>query len=398
MDENRRVARITATATMTVVVLAGLLLMAWEARRVLVWIALAAFLAAGLDPVVRMVASRMRVPRGVAIAVVAGAVIGLMAAIVWLLVPAVVEASQALVRNGPEYARSLRGEPWVRWLDEHLGVTAAVQRAGRQLLEGSGGPLGIAQAAAEWVFTWITVIVLMILLLMYGRGIRDWVVRAWVPATRQRRAAALSGRASSVISGYLVGNLAVSVVAGAVSWVGLWLLGVPYAPVLAVWIAVADLIPVVGATLGAIPAIAAAATVSWPVAIGAAVLLVGYQQAENHLLQPIAMRWAVRLNALTTVIVVLVGAELMGIIGALVAIPVAGVIQVAAREGPFGVDGGAREQGEPTQPEPHQHHDDRCQHPPGALVGARQSDVEGEAGRGHQPERHRGDAAGGEQS
>jgi len=331
------------------------------------------------------------VPRGWAIATVTGAAAAAMAGIGWVLVPALADAARALLENGPEYVRTLRGEGWVRWLDEQVGLMEAARRAGTRFLEGSGGPLGVAQAAAGWVFAWVTVVLLMILFLMYGREMRRWIVGRWVAPARRDDVMGFTGRVAAVVSGYLVGNLAVSVVAGAVSWTGLWLLGVPYAPVLALWIAIADLIPLVGATLGAIPAIAAAATVSWPVAIGTLVLLVGYQQAENHLVQPIAMRWAVRLNPLTTVVAVLIGAELMGIIGALVAIPVAGIIQLMIREGGFGVDRGAGEQGDAAHPQPDQDDHDRRDRSPGALVRPGEAHVQRESGRRDEPYGDRSD-------
>jgi predicted PurR-regulated permease PerM len=112
----------------------------------------------------------------------------------------------------------------------------------------------------------------------------------------------------------------------------LWILGVPYKGVVALFVAFADLIPLVGATLGAIVAIAVAALHSLPAALVVLVFFVVYQQAENHLLQPVIMSRTVQLSALTVTIAILLGVELLGFLGALLAIPVAGIVHVIGRD------------------------------------------------------------------
>jgi predicted PurR-regulated permease PerM len=148
------------------------------------------------------------------------------------------------------------------------------------------------------------------------------------------------------IGGYVLGNLAISVIAGATVGISLWILGVPYAAALAVFMGVCDLVPLVGATVGALAAIGVAFAAQGVTAgIVMIVVNVVYQQFENHILQPIVYRKTVQLSAFLVLVAVLVGGELMGVLGALVAIPIAGSIQLVVREVRAGV-------GDPAAPQP----------------------------------------------
>jgi predicted PurR-regulated permease PerM len=134
------------------------------------------------------------------------------------------------------------------------------------------------------------------------------------------------------VSGYVFGNLLISVIAGTATWVMLSLLGVPYAGVLGLWVGFTDLIPLVGATVGAIPTIAFAFLHSVPAGVIATIFFILYQQFENHVLQVTIMSRTVKVNPLGVLVSVLVGVELFGLFGALLAIPGAGVIQVVVRD------------------------------------------------------------------
>jgi predicted PurR-regulated permease PerM len=136
---------------------------------------------------------------------------------------------------------------------------------------------------------------------------------------------------AKAVTGYMAGNLLISVVAGFATFVFLTIVGVPFAGVLGLWVAFADLIPLVGATLGAIPTVAVAFLSSPGRGIAVVIFYVVYQQVENHLLQPTIMSRTVDLNPLAVLVSVLVGVELFGILGALLAIPIAGILQVVVR-------------------------------------------------------------------
>ena len=147
---------------------------------------------------------------------------------------------------------------------------------------------------------------------------------AALPEDRQERVRRVAADCSKAVSGYMTGNLVISVIAGTLTYIVLWIMGVPYKGVVALFVGFADLIPLIGATLGAIVAIAVAALHSLPAALVVLVFFVVYQQAENHLLQPVIVSRTVQLSALMVTIAILLGVELLGFLGALLAIPVAG--------------------------------------------------------------------------
>lgn len=139
-------------------------------------------------------------------------------------------------------------------------------------------------------------------------------------------------RLVKAITGYVLGNLLTSVIAGIVVYVALLVLGVPFPIVLAVWVAMVDLLPLVGGLLAGVPTVLFALLHSLTAGIVVAVVFIVYQQLENHILNPVIMAKTVRLNTLWILIAVLVGADLLGLIGALIGIPAAATIQVIGAE------------------------------------------------------------------
>ncbi len=152
------------------------------------------------------------------------------------------------------------------------------------------------------------------------------------PAHRAERIRRVGADCARTVTGYLTGNLLISLICGVLTYAVLAATGVPFAGLIALFVAIADLIPLVGATLGAVVATLAALVQSIPVGIGVLVFFIVYQQLENHLLQPLILSRAVKLNPLTVLISILIGVELAGILGALLAIPVSGVLQIVIRD------------------------------------------------------------------
>jgi predicted PurR-regulated permease PerM len=155
---------------------------------------------------------------------------------------------------------------------------------------------------------------------------------ALLPEQRQRRVRRVGADCARSITGYISGNLLISVICGVLTYVALKIAGVPFASLISLFVALADLIPLVGATLGAVVAVVAAFVHSVPAGIGIIVFFVVYQQLENHLLQPLILSRTVNLNPLTVLVAILVAVELAGILGALLAIPIAAMIQVIVRD------------------------------------------------------------------
>ena len=134
------------------------------------------------------------------------------------------------------------------------------------------------------------------------------------------------------MTGYISGNLLISVICGGLTFVVLLILGVPFAGLIALFVGLADLVPLVGATLGGAVGVLAGFLHSTTAGIVVLVFFVVYQQLENHLLQPLIFARTVKLNPLAVIIAILLGVELIGVLGALLAIPVAGMIQVVLRD------------------------------------------------------------------
>ena len=134
------------------------------------------------------------------------------------------------------------------------------------------------------------------------------------------------------ITGYISGNLLISVICGVLTYIVLKVMGVPFAGLISLFVALVDLIPLVGATLGAVVATIAGSCTRCPPASSVIVFFVVYQQLENHLLQPVILSRTVKLNPLAVLVAILVFVELAGVLGALLAIPVAGIIQVLIRD------------------------------------------------------------------
>ena len=162
----------------------------------------------------------------------------------------------------------------------------------------------------------------------------------WMHPERSARVYKILGNVGQAVAGYMLGNLATSLIAGIVVFVTLRLTGVPYAGVLAIWVGVVDFLPLVGGLLAGVPTVAVALLHSLPAGIVTLVVFLVYQQLENHILNPVVMSRTVRLNPLWVLLAILVGVELGGIVGstlgglvgALLAVPAASAIQVIARD------------------------------------------------------------------
>ncbi len=305
-------------------------------RRVLTWLVVAAFFAVVLGPAVDRAARWLHLRRGVAVALVVLAGAAVVATLVALIVTPLVGHVQDFVSNFSDYV----DEAWAgsgplggivrrfhldRWIQEHQqdiqNVTDSLGSASLRLLRSVG----------DFLVASITIFVLTVLMLIEGPMLVDGAV-GLVPERhreRVRRVGADSGRA---VSGYVLGNLIISVIAGVASYICFVAVGVPFAEVLALWVGFADLIPLVGATLGAVPAVLVAFSQSVPAGIIVLAFFIVYQQFENHVLQVTIMSRTVQLNPLAVLVSVLVGVELFGFLGALLAIPAGGVVQIVVRE------------------------------------------------------------------
>jgi predicted PurR-regulated permease PerM len=329
-------ARAIAVTIGMVLATAAILLLGWEVRRVLTWIMVAALLSVVLGPVVDLAEQRLRLRRALATLLVFMVFLIALVGVVTVFIRPLATEGPEFIDRLPGYVEDVRagrgliGDLVQRYnLDQYLERNqGALQQSANRFTEPA---IGVLRSIFTTVVALVTILVLTFLMVLQGpKLLQSWV--AALPEDRQARVRRVAADCSRAVTGYMTGNLVISAIAGVLTYLVLWIMGVPYKGVVALFVAFADLIPLVGATLGAIVAIVVAALHSLPAALVVLVFFVVYQQAENHLLQPIIMSRTVQLSALTVTIAILLGVELLGFLGALLAIPVAGILHVIGRD------------------------------------------------------------------
>ncbi len=313
---------------------------AYLVRDVLLLVYVSGLLAIGFSPIVRLIERQKvlpigtrRFPRWLAILVLYTVILGTITGIGFLIVPPVVRQGQALWSARTQMfdrAQEFLIEKGV--IREHLSFTEAVQRAP---VSGGGDAVGTVLSAvvgvAGGMLGLLTILILTFYLLVEAEGLRNTFLRLFPPGDRGRVAAA-SRDITMKVSAWLGGQLLLAGIIGATSAIGLWLLGIPYFYVLALLSGVGELIPVIGPILAAMPAIAVAATVSLNKVLLVIAFFVVQQQLENHVLVPKVMARQVGVSAVTVIVALLIGARLLGIVGAILAVPTAAIVQVLILE------------------------------------------------------------------
>jgi predicted PurR-regulated permease PerM len=320
----------------TSVALGSLLLLtvAYAARAVLLRLVVAIVLAMAAEPLVRSF-ERRGLRRGSAVGVsfvlVSLALIGFG----YLLVTPLVDETRRLVEEGPSLLQQLADSNGrVGFLESRFHIVERAREAadsGR--LAATAGPVwNVFGSALRTVGALLSVAFLTLFVALGGRQWFDSVVDLAPDHARARLRRTGAGIATAV-GGYVSGNLLISVVCGSVTTSVLFALSVPYSIALGLVVAVLDLIPLVGATIGTVigAAVVMAARGLWPTVIFVVAMLV-YQQVENNVLQPLVYNRTVKISPLATLVSVAVGAELGGVIGALLGIPFAGALRVVSRE------------------------------------------------------------------
>ena len=303
------------------------------AAGILLLMVLALVIAIGLDPVVTQL-QRLGLPRWVGVALVSFAALAVLAAFLALAIPPIVTEVNALINSAPNYLQSLqRQNSLLSRLNRQLHLVSDLKKAlssGGVSAVGSG-LLGAGKTALSVVSRILIVVVLTIYFLVDVPRLKRTLQRL-TPLSRRARTAALIDEAFARVGGYVLGNVLTSVIAGLGTLVWLEIFSVPYPALLSVLVGLLDLIPIVGSTIAGFIVALVALTVSLPVALATAAFYIIYRNAEDYLITPRVMRRTVRVPGLVTVIAVLIGGSLFGIIGALVAIPVAAIIQLIVEE------------------------------------------------------------------
>jgi predicted PurR-regulated permease PerM len=302
-----------------------------------VWVVVAAFFAVALYPVVNWVQRRLPwCRRSLATLVVFLLLFAVLAGIAAMFAVPLAREGVALAGQLPQLLQDARaGRGPVGDLLERTNALEYVQNNQDRIREFATGlstpALGFLRGAATGVAGVVTVFVLAYLMVLEGPKATAGTLNLF-DRDRGERVRRVGGDCAKTITGYLSGNLLISVICGLLTYAVLKVAGVPFPALIALFVAIADLIPLVGATLGAIVASIAAFVHSVPAGIAVVVFFLLYQQLENHLLQPLILSRTVKLNPLTVLLAILIAVELAGILGALLAIPIAGMIQVIVRD------------------------------------------------------------------
>jgi predicted PurR-regulated permease PerM len=325
----------TITISVRSIVIALLLIVAvvmgFILREVVITVFVAGVLSASMDPSITAL-ERRGVPRPVGLTILLFVIIGLVALVFMTFVPLLIDQIQQLSMHLPEiYQRIL--DSLRRSGNAHIAL--GIQNAVRALSQSAGDTartfFGGAITAVRGVLSLFGVVVLTLYMVMQQQELRSAALQA-APARHRPRVARLLREIKSRLGQWLRGQLLLGAVIGACSYVGLLLLKVKFALLLAVLAGVTELIPIVGPIIGAIPAIIVAAADEPIMGVWVALLYVVIQQLENHLLVPRIMSRVTGLSPVTVLIALLIGARLAGILGVFIAVPASIIVQVLAEE------------------------------------------------------------------
>jgi predicted PurR-regulated permease PerM len=338
MNHEVPAARSVVRTVLIVVAVFVCLYLIYLLRKPIGWLLIAMFLAIALSGPVNLLHRRMR--RGFAIAIVYLGLLMIPVGIGALIVPPIVNGAEDLAQNAPAYAKDVtkfvNENDRLQQLNDDYDITSKLQEEAAKLPEKLGDAAGILSDVGLGIVNSIFAVVTILILtaFMLGGG-RRWIMAGlrFVPEDRADRIERVFDRSARAVGNYVAGALAQALLAAVTSFIVLKILGIPFAAPLALIVFFFDLIPMVGATIGAIiigvvtlfgdfPA----DTIIW------AVWSIVYQQVENNLVQPQIQKRAVDINPFLVIVSVLFGGTLLGVIGALMAVPVAATIQIALRE------------------------------------------------------------------
>lgn len=302
-------------------------------RQVLVLIVVSMFLAVGLNPAVEAL-QRGRLPRGAAVGLVFLGVVLVFVGVGFAVVPPVTNEVSKFVDHVPTYISQLQSNRQIQEWDRRYQLLEKVQEAVTNPSFGqgaAGGLVGAGRVVVSGAFSTLTVLILTLYFLGSLPTIKSFFYRL-APRSRRARVALLGDEILARIGGYVAGTVMVALIAGTAAYIFLSIVGVPFALPLAITVAFTALIPLVGATIGAVLVSVVAFFDGLGTGIACVVFFVVYQQVENYLIHPRIMKRAVDVPPAVTIIAALIGGTLLGFVGALLAIPTAAAVALILRE------------------------------------------------------------------
>jgi len=310
----------------------------WEVRNALMLVYISALVAIGLSPLVnaleRKRLMRQQVPRWAAILVIYLCILALIVSIAILVIPPIVMQARELAMEFPRLLH--QGQQWL--IDHGLLTREISAREAVQQTAGTSGAqdtigliVGAVFGFVGGIFGLITMLVLAFYLLVDSNGLMLVFVRLFPKETRARVEGACR-RVTNKVSAWLGGQLLLGGIIGGTAALGLFLMGVPFFYVLALIAGLGEMIPIVGPILSAVPAIAVALSVKPTLALAVIAFFFAQQQLENHLLVPKIMQRQVGISPVFVIVALLIGGSLLGVIGAILAVPTAAILQVVFQE------------------------------------------------------------------
>jgi predicted PurR-regulated permease PerM len=301
--------------------------------QILLLMALAVVIAVGLDPAVTWM-TRRGLPRWAAVTSVLLLALVVFAGFLALAIPVLVNQAATLANDVPRYLHSLHNHAtFLGKLNARYHVIRAIQKfinkGGSSAI--AGGVFGFGKIVLDLVGAVVVTAILSVYLLADLPRVKRGMYQL-APQSRRARMVLLTDEIMARIGGYVLGDLLTSFIAGLGTWLWAMAFNIPYAFLLGFLVALLDLIPVVGSTVGGIIVSLIALTVSFPLAIATAVFYLVYRFVEDYALTPKVMARTVQVPGLLTVIATLIGGTLLGIIGALVAIPAAAALMLLLEE------------------------------------------------------------------
>jgi len=303
----------------------------------LLWIVTALFIALGLDPVVRWL-ERRRVPRPLGILLVLGALMGLVAIFFATLIPTIIEQTTQLVNKAPGWINDFLNSDFFRQLDVQYHVLDTINAQVAKFFQNAqavggifGGVVGVGTTIANALFGTLIVLVLSLYFLASLPGIKKWGYRL-APRSRRARVEELSEEITRGVGNYVIGQVCVAALNASLAFILMTILNVPFSILLAFVVALLAFIPLVGGMLAAVVVIAVTLTVGWQTALIYAICYVAYLQFEAYFISPRIMQKAVAVPGAVAVISVIAGGSLLGVLGALIAIPTAAAVMLLVRE------------------------------------------------------------------
>ncbi len=305
--------------------------------QLLVWIGAALFIALGLDPVVQWL-ERKGVPRPGGIAASLLVLVAIVAAFFATLIPTIVTQTAQLVENGPEYVQSFLDSEFFRTVDEQFQIRDRIAEEANKIFDDSGavggifgGVLGVGTVILNSLFGTLIVLVLTLYFLASLPSMKKWAYKL-APRSKRRRVEILSETITRSVGNYVIGQACVALLNATAAFIFMSIAGVPFSVLLAFVVALLAFIPLIGALLAACVVTLVALTAGWQTTLGFAIPYLAYLQFEAYFVSPRIMHKAVSVPGAIAVIAVIAGGSLLGVLGALIAIPTAAAVMLLLKE------------------------------------------------------------------